>query len=67
MSKACIIVYSKSHHRYEAFDENGSQIGYSPMTYHMLSLAAEAHGFEPIPLNSRLGRTILDKINQHSV
>lgn len=67
MNKPCVIVYSKTHLRYEAFNEDGRLLAYHYMTYHLLSLMVESMDYEPIPLNSRLGRTILDKINQHSV
>lgn len=66
-TKPCIIVYSKLHGRFEAWNEFGGLVKYSYISFHMLSMELEESGYEIVGLNSRIGRTILDKTNQHSL
>lgn len=58
--KPCIILWSKLHQRYEAYNEDGVKLHHGSLLF--LENAAPL-GFEVVPLNSRLGHTILDKID----
>lgn len=65
--KPIIIVWNRHHVRFEALNESASLIGYSYISFPMLAMEMEEDGFELVPLNSRFARTILDKINNHSI
>ena len=66
--KPCIILWSKLHKRYEAWNEDRAKVArfdYIDQTgYKAVHMSLVNHDYEIIPLNSRLARTILDKIDQ---
>lgn len=63
-----IIQFNTNHSRYEAFGEDGKMIAYSHLSARTLALTVDDNkDYEQVFLNSRCGRTILDKINQHSL
>lgn len=65
--KPCIIKWNSAHQRHEAFNEDGREVAYSHISYRMLEFDMQEREYEVVPLNSRLGRTIQDKIEQHSI
>lgn len=67
--KPCIILWSELHQRYEAWNEDGMKITWHPEItmkgcYSLAGFLCYQIGYEVVPLNSRLARTILDKIDQ---
>lgn len=61
--KPCIVRYSRLHQRFEAFDEFGRMICHSIVRDVLFDiLQSYSVPFEQVSLNSRLGRTILDKV-----
>ena len=51
---------------FDAFNEDGRFV-FALFDYENLSRYVEAQGYEVVPLNSRCGRTILDKVNGEQV
>jgi hypothetical protein len=64
--KPCIIRESVSKTGYFAYDEHARFIC-SWATYDSCVRYAASQGYETVPLNSRFGRTILDKLNNERV
>lgn len=67
MSKPpCIILHSRLYDCYEAFNEDGRLIGRRGCWEYIYNLAVTCLGYNQVPLNSRCGRMILDKVfNRH--
>lgn len=62
--KPIIIIYNTAFDCYEAFNEDG-RLTYRRGTYHFLSdYISNNTSYYEVSLNSRIGRTILDKLNQ---
>jgi len=49
--------------RYEVVGESGRMVAWSPR-FTLARLRLVNHGYDEVPLNSRCGRTILDKIER---
>lgn len=64
---AFIVKFNQTHNRYEAYNEDGVMIDYNSISGHMLVFSVEDKDYIQVSLNSRCSRTILDKINQHSL
>lgn len=64
--KPCIIIFLPRFSAYEAYSENGRLIVRRPR-WGDINLICYNYRFSPVPLNSRCGRTILDKVNNHHV
>lgn len=61
-SKPCLILRSPlPPHRYCAWNEDGRLIAHRT-NYFALQLEVSFKDYAPVPANSRLGRTILDKM-----
>lgn len=65
MTKPCLILYSSLYDRYEAYNEDGRRICHHA-NYDDCQIKASLYGYHPtdVPHNSRLGKTILDKIDE---
>lgn len=63
--KPCIIITRQGFATlaYRAFDEDGDQVSMTTYNYNQLVVTLRHKGYSPVPLNSRLGRTIQDKVN----
>lgn len=61
----CIIIHNAALERYEAYNEDGRRICCESAPTGMI-VALTGHlaflGYDSVPLNSRLGRTIFDKL-----
>jgi hypothetical protein len=62
----CIILHSVLFECYEAFNEDGRLIGRRGSWEHLYNLVVTCFGYDNVPLNSRCGRMIRDKVfNKH--
>lgn len=63
--KPCIILWSKIYERYESFNEDGRLILIRDERFRDDAIEAiEQLGYYIVGLNSRCGRTILDKVEE---
>lgn len=63
----CVIIFNKQHNRLEAFNEDGRCFGVAGNNHSMFEQLLQDTGYYFVPLNSRLGRTIIDKVEGHRV
>lgn len=58
----CIIIHNRALERYEAYNEDGRLCCVSQEGWVVMANRVRCFQYEQVPLNSRLGRTLYDKL-----
>ena len=62
MNSPAIILHNRALERYEAYNEDGRMITARTLPFGSFVWTLRCYGYTHVPLNSRLGRTIWDKL-----